>query len=52
VTDKDGQDITSTAGANYQIIYSADASNQSNYQSATYQSTASNATMIKLVNTS
>jgi hypothetical protein len=51
VYNKAGADITATGAANYQILYTVGATNSSNYQSASYQSTASNPTMIKLLNT-
>ncbi|MDR0859426.1 MAG: hypothetical protein LBO09_00095 [Candidatus Peribacteria bacterium] len=51
VIDKDGNDVTATKATNYLLTYSADATNASNYQTATYTTNIPNATMIKIINT-
>jgi hypothetical protein len=53
IYDKDGNDITATAGSNYVITYSNDATNESNYETATYTSAiVGDTTMIRVINTS
>jgi len=52
VYDQFGTDITASAGANYVLSYSENATTEENYQGAIYTSTSSdNTTMIKVVNT-
>jgi hypothetical protein len=50
VYDRDGNNITTTGGEHYQILYSANATTESNYQNATYDLTIPNPTMIKVTN--
>jgi hypothetical protein len=51
VKNSNNEDITVAKVANYQISYAVNATNESNYSSANYQSFLPNATMIKIINT-
>jgi hypothetical protein len=50
IYDRTGNNITATVGANYQIMYSADATSEANYQGANYYLNLPNPTMIKMTN--
>ncbi len=53
IFDKDGNDITAAKQSEYEITYSSDASNETNYVGATYNSSYNDqATMIRVFNNS
>jgi hypothetical protein len=51
IYDKNGVDITTGVENDYEITYSSDATNASDYIGATYTTNMANATMIRVINT-
>ncbi|MDR0651660.1 MAG: hypothetical protein LBG59_10125 [Candidatus Peribacteria bacterium] len=50
VYDQHGDNVTATRAGNYEITYSSNATNETNYETATYTTDYNGATMIKMKN--